>query len=169
MPGERVFHFVRDSGRHLAERNQPIAQALAFLELFDLREVLEEQRDAGRTAPLVTNVRQRVADHLARRFEPQLGAVGQVAQLEGAVQHPHHVRMFCQHHGEVPADGTLRSLDLENPRGFAVHFGDVAVARNRQDAVAHAPDQMTEEAVGLAPGVRSACGSTPSCGPPTGR
>ena len=94
---ERVLHFVRDGGRHLAERHEAIAQALALFELLDFREVLEEQRDAGRAAVLVAHVRQRVADHFAGRLQPQLGAVGQVAQLERAVQHAHHVGMFGEH------------------------------------------------------------------------
>ncbi len=162
---ERVLHFVRDGGRHLAERHETIAQALALFELLDLREVLEEQRDAGRAAALVAHVRQRVADHLARRLQPQLGAVGQVAQLERAVQHAHHVGMLGQHLREVAADRALRPLDLENSRGFAVDFGDVAVARNRQDAVAHAGDEMAEEAVGFATDVATRrAGARPDLG-----
>ena len=166
---ERVFHFVRDCGRHLAERHQSIAQALALFELFDLRQVLEEQRNAARAAPLVPDVRQRVADHLARRLETQLGAVGQMAQLECAVQDSHHVGMFRQHDGEVPADSPLGALDLENPRRFAVHLGDVAVSRNRQHAIPHAGDEVPEEAIGLATDGCPARGCTPWCGPPTGR
>ena len=39
------------------------------------------------TSPLgVADLRQRVADHLAGRLQPQLGAVGQVRQLERARQ-----------------------------------------------------------------------------------
>ena len=151
--GERVLHFVRDRRRHLAERDEAIAEALALFELLDLREVLEEQRDAGGAAVLVAHVRQRVADHLARRLQPQLGAVRQVAQLERAVQHAHHVRVLGEHDGEVTADDALRALDLENSRGLAVHFGDVAVARDRQHAIAHAADQAAEETIGLPPRV----------------
>ena len=40
--GERILQLVRDAGRHLAERRQPIPQPLALLELLDLRQVLEE-------------------------------------------------------------------------------------------------------------------------------
>ena len=47
---QRVLHLVRDGGRHLAERRQPVAQPLALLELLDAREVLEEQRRAARAA-----------------------------------------------------------------------------------------------------------------------
>ena len=80
--GQRVLHFVRDRRRHLAERGQPVAQALALLELLDARQVLEEQRRADVAAARVLDVRQRVADHLAGVLQPQLGAVGQVRQLE---------------------------------------------------------------------------------------
>ncbi len=45
--GERVLDLVRDRRGHLAERRQAIAQPLALLELFDARQVLEEQRRAG--------------------------------------------------------------------------------------------------------------------------
>ena len=65
-PGERVLHFVRDGRRHLAERGQPVAQALALLELLDAGQVLEEERRADVAPARVLDVRQRVADHLAR-------------------------------------------------------------------------------------------------------
>ena len=48
--GQRVLHLVRDARGHLAERRQPIAQPLAFLELLDPRQVLEEQRRADRAS-----------------------------------------------------------------------------------------------------------------------
>ena len=90
--GERVLHFVRDRRRHLAERREPIAQPLAFFELLDARQVLEEQRGAGDAAARVADLRQRVADDLAGALQPQLGAVGQVRQLEGAGEDAHDVR-----------------------------------------------------------------------------
>ena len=48
--GQRVLELVRDAGRHLAERRQAIAQALALLHLLDLGQVLEEhaRRRSGR-------------------------------------------------------------------------------------------------------------------------
>ena len=46
--GERILQLVRDAGRHLAERRQAIAQALALLQLLDLRQVLEEHHGADR-------------------------------------------------------------------------------------------------------------------------
>ena len=48
--GERILQLVRDAGRHLAERRQPIPQPLALLELLDLRQVLEEHDRAERDA-----------------------------------------------------------------------------------------------------------------------
>ena len=44
--GQRVLDLVRDRRGHLAERRQPIAQPLAFFDLLDARQVLEEQRRA---------------------------------------------------------------------------------------------------------------------------
>ena len=82
--GERVLDFVRDRRRHLAERGEPVAQALALFELLDARQVLEEERRADVAPARVLDLRQRVADHLAGVLQPQLGAVGQVRQLEGA-------------------------------------------------------------------------------------
>ena len=80
--GERVLHFVRDRRRHLAERGQPVAQPLALFELLDPGQVLEEERRPDVAAARVLDVRERVADHLAGVLQPQLGAVGQVRQLE---------------------------------------------------------------------------------------
>ena len=91
--GQRVLDFVRDRRRHFPERRQPIAQPLALLELFDARQILEEQRRAGDRRRGVPDLRQRVADHLARALEPQLGAVGQVRQLEGAGDDPADLRL----------------------------------------------------------------------------
>ena len=82
--GQRVLDFVRDRRGHLAERGQPIAQPLALLELLDARQVLEEERRADVAPARVLDERQRVADHLAGVLQPQLGAVGQVRQLERA-------------------------------------------------------------------------------------
>ena len=60
--GERVFQLVRDAGRHLAERSEPIAESLALLELFDLGQVLEEHHRAERRAGAVLDLRQGVSD-----------------------------------------------------------------------------------------------------------
>ena len=64
--GERVLDLVRDRRRHLAERRQPVAQPLALLELLDARQILEEERRAGDAPAGVADLRQRVADDLAR-------------------------------------------------------------------------------------------------------
>ena len=136
--GQRVFHLVRDGRRHFAKRHQAVSQPLAFFHLLDFGQILEEHRDTGRATPLVVDARQRVADHLAARFQPQLGAIGQMAQLERVLQHPHHVRMLAQHLDEGTADGVRRALELEDAERFVVHFGNRAVAGNRQHAIAHA-------------------------------
>ena len=44
--GERVLDLVRHHRGHFADRRQAIAQALALFDLFDVGEVLEEQRRA---------------------------------------------------------------------------------------------------------------------------
>ncbi len=101
---QRVLDLVRNRRRHLAEGHQTIAEPLALLELFDLRQVLEEERQARRSAALVAYVRQRVADHLAARAQPQLGAVGEVGHLECAMEHAHDVRVLREHLRVRPSD-----------------------------------------------------------------
>ena len=86
--GERVLDLVRDRGGHLAERGEPVAQPLALFELLDAGQILEEQGRAGDPAALVAHLRQRVADDLVGALEPQLGAVGQVRELERAGDDP---------------------------------------------------------------------------------
>ena len=73
--GQRVLQFVRDASRHFTERCKPIPQALAFLELLDLGQVLEEHHGACRLPVVVFHLRQRVADDAVEIFQPQLGAV----------------------------------------------------------------------------------------------
>ena len=46
MPAERVLDLVRHDRSHFADRRQPIAEPLAFLDLLDVREVLEKERRA---------------------------------------------------------------------------------------------------------------------------
>ena len=48
---QRILELVRDAGRHLAERAPVITAAVALFELFDLRQILEEQHGADRAAP----------------------------------------------------------------------------------------------------------------------
>jgi hypothetical protein len=115
---QRVLHFVAMAAAISPERHEAVAQPFAFLELLDLGQVLEEQRDAGRASALVADVRERVSDHLARRLQAQFGAIGQMAQLERAVQHPHDVGMFGQHDRKVAPDRALRPLELEESAGL---------------------------------------------------
>ena len=100
MPAKRVLQLVGDAGGHLAERREPVAQPLAFLELLDLREVLEEHHRADRLVLIVPDLRERVADHAVEVLQPQLGAIRQMAQLEGASQHADDVGPVPQHVGE---------------------------------------------------------------------
>ncbi len=80
--GQRVLHLVRDGRRHLAEGREPVAQPLPFLELLDPCQVLEEQRGAGDLSAAVADLRQGIADDLAGALQAELGAVGQVRELE---------------------------------------------------------------------------------------
>ena len=50
---------------------------------------------------------------------------------------------------------------------FAVHFGDIAVTRDCQDAIPHAGDQAAEEPIGLAAGRTPPRGHTDRLRPPT--
>jgi hypothetical protein len=147
---QRIFHFVRNRGRHLAERDQPIAQPFTLFNLLDFRQVLEEDDDADRLPPLVAHMRQRVADHLAGRLQPELGAIGQMMQLERAVKHAHHIGVLRQHFAEVAPHRARGSPDLKNSAGLGVDFGHQPVARDRKHAVAHARDEVAEKAVSLA-------------------
>ena len=90
--GERILDLVRDGGGHLAERRQPVAQALALLELLDAREVLEEERGAGEPPARIAHLRQRVADDLVRALQPELGAIRQVRQVERPGDDPRRLR-----------------------------------------------------------------------------
>jgi hypothetical protein len=101
--GERVLQLVRDPGRHLPERREAIPQPLPLLQLLDLRQVLEEHRRANRSAPIVLDLRQRVPDDAIDILQPQLGAVWQRAELEGAREHPDDVRPRPQHLAEGAA------------------------------------------------------------------
>ena len=68
---------MRHHGSHFADRGEPIAEPLAFLDLLDVREVLEEERRADGVVFVIADERQRVADHLVGGFEPQFGTVWQ--------------------------------------------------------------------------------------------
>ena len=84
---ERVLDFVRDGGGHLAERGQPIAKPIALLDLFDARQVLEEERRADERAAVVIDAREGVANRAAGLPESHLRAVGKVVGLERLLEH----------------------------------------------------------------------------------
>ncbi len=52
---ERILDLVRDRRRHLAERRQAVAKPIAFLDLLDARQVLEEERRADERAVVVVD------------------------------------------------------------------------------------------------------------------
>ena len=135
---------MRDAGRHLTERRKPIAQALAFLELLHLREVLEEHHGAGRLPAIVFHLRQRVADDAVEVFQPQLGAIRQMAQLERAPKHADHVGTIAQYVSKRPADVTGRTRQPENSVRLVVHQREGAIALERDDTVAHAAHDVAE-------------------------
>jgi hypothetical protein len=144
---ERILQLVRHGSRHLAERGEPVAQALPFLELFDACQVLEEESDTGRLAHVVPDERQRVADHLPRGLQAQLDAVRQVAQFEAAGEHAHDVGVRAQDVGVGPADVRGVTGEAEDAVRLVVHHRDGAVARDREHAVAHAAHHVPEEAI----------------------
>ena len=102
--GQRILDLVRDGRGHLAERREPVAQALALLDLLDARQVLEEQRRADHPAVVVVDVRERVADRAAGLAQPHFGAVGQVVAVERLLQDAHDFGHVVQDFGERPAD-----------------------------------------------------------------
>ena len=153
--GQRVLDLVGDRRRHFAERREAVAQPFAFFELLDARQVLEEERGASQAAAGVDHLRQRVADHLACRFQTELGTVGEVRQLEGPGQDPRHVRHVAEDFGKRPADIRRPRRQAENPIRDLVHDRDIAVARDREDAVPEIPDEVAVEAVGDGTAVRS--------------
>ena len=145
--GERVLQLVRHRRRHFAERGEPIAQALALLELLDARQILEEQRRAARLAVVVADQRERIADDLAGRLQPQLDAIRQVAQFERAGNDPDDVVMDAQDVGILAADVGSGGRQPEDAIGLVVHDRQGALAGDCQHAVAHAVDHVAEEAV----------------------
>ena len=72
--------------------------------MLDAREVLEKYHRADRCPRVVLDLGQRVADDAVEVGEPQLGAVRQVRQLEGAGDDPGDVRQVLENLGVGPAD-----------------------------------------------------------------
>ena len=145
--GEWIFQLMRDAGGHLAERRQPIAEPLAFLELFHLREILEEHHGPKRGAAAVLHLRERVPDDAVQILQPQLGAVREVAHLERAREHADDRGTALEHVGEGPADVARPARQRENPVGLVVHQREGAVAVERDDAIAEAADDVPEKRV----------------------
>ena len=99
---ERVLQFVGDARRHFTERGEAIPQPLSLFQLFDLRQVFEEHHGADWRARFVLHLRQRVADHPVQIAQPELGAIGQVTQFEGAREHADDVRTLPENVGKRP-------------------------------------------------------------------
>jgi hypothetical protein len=138
---------VGNAGRHLAQRGQAIAQPLALLELLDAGEVLEEHHGANRRPRVVFDLGQRVADDAIQLGQPQLGAIRQVTELEGAREHADDGRPFAQHLGKRPSGVVGLARQAEDPIALVVHQRQGAVAPKRDDAVAHTADDVAEKAV----------------------
>ena len=83
---------------------EPIAQPLPLLELFDPRQVLEEERRAGHLSVLVMHEAHGVPDDLSGGPQAKLRPVGEVMELEGARQDAHEIVAPVEHFGERPCD-----------------------------------------------------------------
>ena len=143
-----ILQLVRDPGRHLAERSQAIAQPLALLELFDSGQVLEEQDRADRRAVIVLHLRERVADHAIEVLQSQLRAIRQMAELERAREDADDLGPLPQHVRERAPDIAGAASQSKDVVRLVVHQGERAVAAERDDAVAHAADDVAEEPIG---------------------
>src|SRR6185503_3495453 len=146
--GQRVLQLVGDAGGHLAERGQPVAEPLLFLDLLDPGQVLEEEDGADRrVAAFVPDMRNRVADYAIEILQPELGAVRQVAELERAEHQSDDFGPLAQHVGEGATDVARRRGQAENPVRLVVHQRQGAVAPERDDSIAHTGHQVPEEPV----------------------
>ena len=118
---------------------------------------------------------QRVADHLARGLQAQLGAVRQAAQFEGAAQDPHDVRAAAQHVLERAGRCRRPPGAMPSARYAASFITAIApVAHDREHGVAHARHDVLEErrrnvlaprpdgvvGAALEPGMSSCAGAT---------
>src|SRR5688500_17243517 len=65
--------------------------------------------------------------------------------------------MLRQHLGKVTALDLRRPLYLEDSCGLAVDFRDVAIARNREHAIAHASNEAAEKTIGLPARIVAPC------------
>ena len=138
---------MRDRRGHLAHGSQPIPQPLTLFELLDAREILEEHRRADDAARVVADERQRIAEDLSRRAQPQFGAVRQQVQLERAAEKAHDFGMVAQNVGDRPPEIGPARRDPENAVRLVVDEREKALAGQREDTVPHACHDVPEERV----------------------
>ena len=131
---------------HFAHGGEAIAQPLALLDLFDVREVLEEHGRAHRLTRIVPDQGQRVANHGVGGLQAQLCAIGQRLQLKRATEHADDVGMFVKDVG-VGAPADLAGREAKQPARLVIDEDQRAIAIDREDAVAHVPDHVPEEHV----------------------
>jgi hypothetical protein len=151
---------VCDHGGHLTDRGEPVAQTLAFFELLDPREVLEEHRGPDHVAVIGAYERQGVADHLVRRFEPHLDAVRQMVQIERAGKNPHHIRVIFQDRGNRLTDVVSLCGHAEDAIRLVVDESEPGIAGDGEHAIAHPGHDVSIERVARDSG---SSGSTGTC------
>ena len=146
--GERVLHLVRDHGRHLADGGEPVAQPLAFLELLDARQVLEEHRRADHArrrrrgrAPACSRSPCSTASAASRR-----GSAGGAGRRRRPARGPRRDDRWRTCATGCPTSSGC-AVDAEDAVGLVVDERQPAVARNGQHAVAHAGHDVPEERV----------------------
>jgi hypothetical protein len=109
------------------------------------RQILEEECRAGQLTAQVAYLRERVADHLAAALEAELGAIGQVRQLERPRHDARQFRLVLENPGKRLADVGRSRFEPENAVRDPIHDRDPAVARHCQDAVSEVPDEVAVE------------------------
>ena len=147
MPPKRVLHLVRDCGGHLTDGGQPVAQTLAFLELFHASQILEEHRRADHLVVVVSDEREGVADDPPRKTEPELRAIREQVQIEDVREQAHHLWVVAQNLRDRSSDVVGAARDPENAIRLIVDDRQSAVAIQRQYAVPHARHDVSEERV----------------------
>lgn len=134
-----------DRGRHFAQGGQAVSKSFAFLELFDSRQVLEQQGRPRHGAVAVGNATHRVADRLPGRPKPQFRAVWERGVGERQREHLSEVVVPAQHLVEGLTDVPRRRLHRQDAVGSVVHDRDGAVAPYGDDPVAQAVDDVAIE------------------------
>ena len=115
--------------------------------MLDPGQVFEEHHGANRVAAFVLDLRERITDDAIQIRQPELGAIGQMAQFEGAREYANHCRPLAQHLGKGPAHVGIASGQPEHAVRLVVHQRERAVAFEGDDAVAHTADDLAEKAV----------------------